>query len=693
MTRLDITKATRLSYRRLDLRMVARRASEVDWTCDRTGQSFTFTDAEIVTMIGNDQAQFLGLGGPSTIDPTPDPLDVSPDDLTAAMRRLEFVEDILAAKLGPRPSATDYDAVLAKTAIRLGETEPLAANFGRNVKRWVERAGDPPNVYRLLADNRAKGNRTARITDEQRALIDEMIDHYHLRRTRPSIDSLVNMVRDEANVRNKALTPDLQMAIPGRRAVETVLSERDPEDVTAARFGQAWANNKHGAVERQADPVAPLDRVEIDHTLADIFVISEEDHLPIGRPTIGFAIDRCTRMPLGLYVGFEAASQLSVMQILKHSIFPKTYVDNMVASGEWDFKHQWEAWGTPRTIVLDRARENMSQDLRLTARELGIRDVIFAAAYRGQQKGAVERSFKRLNQQLLHEQKGTTFSNIGERDDYDSAKNAVLTLPQLQRHLHRYFIDLLPHARHKGLRGDVPSRIWKEKIHLHPSAPPRPISEIVHLFTRTKRRKVHRDGILLFNMEYVSPELDQVRRSPDFHNALRSAIQAGGDGKVLVRYDPADISQLWIQLPHTKTYLKVPVGPRWADYAPGKSVWEHKQVMKHHKIAADAAFDPDALASTRRKIIDETDAMGAQLTKRRRFHARMDGVGRTSPAGDDASTSPENSEFSKRQGKRQPKPTNDNPSKRGGGVPPQPKRPPAVIIPAGFTSISFDDDE
>jgi putative transposase len=689
MTRLDITKATRLLYRRLNLRMVARRADAIDWTCDRTGSSFTFTDTEIAQLIGDDQAEFQGLGGSFEPEPTPDPEDIREADMAAAFRRFEYVEAVRAAALPKRAKIDLFEEVIAAVAARL---EDHRVPSSRSVKRWDAKAGDPPNPYRLIDDHSAKGNRTDRITDAQRELIDRMIDHYHLRPTRPSVDSLVAMVRDEVNVCNVALTDDLKMAIPGRRAIESVLHERNPQAVDAARYGQAWAHQKHGAVDRQADPEAPLDRVELDHTRADIFLVSEDDHLPIGRPTIGFAIDRCTRMPLGLYVGFEEPSVLTVMQILKHTILPKTYVAQMVESGEWDLRHRWDAWGTPRTIVLDRARENMGRDLRPSLRELGVRDVIFAAAKQGRQKGAVERHFRTLNRKLLHEQKGTTFSNIGDRGDYDPRKHAVLTLPEFQRQLHRYFVDIYPHSKHAGLRNDIPARVWKEKIHLHPSAPPRPLSEIVHLFTRTERRVVHRDGILLFNMEYVSPELDQVRRSPDFHQSIRSAKQNGGDGKVLVRYDPADISQLWIQLPQSKRYMKVPVSPRWVDYASGKSVWEHAQVMAHHRITTDAAFDPDALAGSRRKLVDETDAAGARLIARRRLRARLDGYGRTSPAGDDASTSPLHSEASKRKRRRQPSPINDNVSR------PRPesttRSTPARVAaaPAGFTSISFDEE-
>ena len=683
MTRMVVTSATRLLHRNLNLRFVSRRGDNLDWTCDSTNQSFTFTDAQLAGLVAQSRARFLTVGASPVPDPIVDPEDVDPQALSAALRREAYVEDVIAAGLVKRPAGDAFEEAVRSTAKRRGETAPSP----RSVKRWVAKWQARPGAFSLLDLHSKKGNRRPRFTDEQRAVIDRMIDAYYLRPTRPTVENLVSMVRDEINVANEGLADDQRMAIPGRRAVESVLADRDPSDVDKARYGAAYAHQKHGAVNRQADPEAPLDRVELDHTRADIFLISEDDGLPLGRPTIGFAIDRCTRMPLGLYVGFEEPSTLTLMQILRHCIFPKTYVDDLVASGEWDFRHSWDAWGTPRTLMLDRAMENLGRDIRLSAQELGIRDLAFAAGRQGRQKGAVERHFRTLNRKLLQQQRGYTFANVVERGDYDPRKHAVLTLPEFQRHLHRYFVDVYPHSKHAGLRGETPARRWAELIDAWPTLPPRPIEDIVHLFTRHDTRMLRRDGILIFNMEYVSPELDVIRTSPDF-------LAAAPDRNVLVRWDPADVSHLWMQVPHTGRYLKVPVAQRWTDYAAGKSQWEHKQIMDFHRIRANSLFDPDGLARSRRQLIDETDDAAKALTSRRRFAARMDGVGRISPAAGDASTSPAQSASSKRRRSRNPIPANDGttPKPAAGQTPPAASRRAAALTP-GVVTISFEDDE
>jgi len=64
------------------------------------------------------------------------------------------------------------------------------------------------------------------------------------------------------------------------------------------------------AERRSEQPVRPgpspsriLERVEIDHTLLDLFLVDADDRLPIGRPTLTTALDVYSGMPLGCYVG------------------------------------------------------------------------------------------------------------------------------------------------------------------------------------------------------------------------------------------------------------------------------------------------------------------------------------------------------------------------------------------------------
>ncbi len=663
MTRMLLTAATRLLFNGLNLRLVEQRGDEVDWTCDRTRQSFTFNHGELATMVATGEATFQTTGGGEKPTVPEVPEEVDPQELAAAVHKLGYVLDMHKADLTYRPPLKAFEAQILATAKRLADPAPPEA---WTVKRWLKRGGDAPTVWHYVSRDRMKGNHGVRLTDEQRAIVDQQIEERYLRRERITIETLTSVyVRNAVRVANLERPDDLRIAHVGRKAIASVLAERDPREVHAKRFGEAAAIAKFDKVDLQISPKAPLDRIEIDHTRADLFVVSDEDGLPIGRPWIGFAIDRCTRMPFGLYIGFEPPSVLTVMQILRNGIFPKTYVREKIASGEWDFNHDWPVWGMPRTLVFDRAMENLGHDLRAAAMEIGIRDLHFVKRRSGQQKGAVERYFRTQNEQLLHERRGTSYSNVIQRDDYDSKKNAVITMSALLKMTHRYFVDIYPHRKHAGLANDLPSNVWAKLIDRYPSDPVLPMDQMLHLFTRHKSVVVGREGVRFQWIFYQSDELSAVRNSSEF-------IKQSPRRKATLRYDPADLGRVWIRFPHREGYLEVPPADPWADYAPGTSVWEHLQIREHHRLTVGSVFNPDTLAESRVRLsedMDEADSARKKLRARAK-RARFQGEGRVSPAGSSHATTPVRSQHAaKMKAAQPPLPANDPRTSPSGATP------------------------
>ncbi len=80
----------------------------------------------------------------------------------------------------------------------------------------------------------------------------------------------------------------------------------------------------------------PLGVVQIDHTVADVFVIDSMSRQPIGRPTLTVAIDVATRCVLGTCLSLGAPSSQLVALCLEHAVFPKDdWVGAMGSSVEW----------------------------------------------------------------------------------------------------------------------------------------------------------------------------------------------------------------------------------------------------------------------------------------------------------------------------------------------------------------------
>lgn len=67
----------------------------------------------------------------------------------------------------------------------------------------------------------------------------------------------------------------------------------------------------------------PLDVVQIDHTVADVFIVDPVTRQCIGRPTLTLAIDVATRCVLAHCPSLEAPSALLVALCLEQAVFPK----------------------------------------------------------------------------------------------------------------------------------------------------------------------------------------------------------------------------------------------------------------------------------------------------------------------------------------------------------------------------------
>jgi len=218
-------------------------------------------------------------------------------------------------------------------------------------------------------------------------------------------------------------------------------------------------------VEAQADravspgpqPTRVLERVEIDSTTLDLFLVDEQDRLPIGRPTLTYALDTYSGFPFGIYLGFEASSYHTVQSCLAHGILPKSDCPQL-----YETKHTWPVYGLPETLIVDHGKEFVGNALKDACGQLGI--ILEQMPVRTPWfKGSIERHFRSLNTGLVHMLPGTTFSNILERGDYDAARHACLSLTAFWQILHIFLLDIYAQRYHKGV-GGIPANLWAESL-------------------------------------------------------------------------------------------------------------------------------------------------------------------------------------------------------------------------------------
>lgn len=639
MIRYDLTIATRFIHLGLNYRYEGRRGQEVDWVHDPTNQRLTLTDEQIAELVAEEGARLVCTTGhakdPAIPEPVVDLESLSAEELAALQRRWEYAQDLSKAVPPWRAPIKDVEATVLTTARRLQDPHPPC---WRTVRRWQARLGDHPHIGRLIERHRDKGNHLDRLHPEVREVVERLIDQRYLARPPISMITLQAFIRTEIRQLNVHRSAEDKLETPGFDAIASAIAARNPREVHAARHGEVDAAQKYDGVDLREDPEAPLDLVELDHTIADLFVVSNELRVPIGRPTIAIAVDRCTRMPFGIYIGFEHPSVLTVMQCLKNGILPKTYLRRKVEAGEWKIQNHWPVFGVPRGLLFDRAMENLGHDIRLNAAGLGIANVLFAPRRTPRHKGGVERFFGTLNKRLLHEQRGTTFSNVLQRKDYDSQKNAIITLDELYEQAHRFLVDIYPRKRHAGIR-DLPYRRWDELTERFRIDPLGDLQEILPLFGRTFYATLQRAGVQLKHIVYNSPELAALRSSPAFR------AKAELKPRLAFRYDPADLGAIHVYLPHEKRFLEVKPVSKWLNYAEGLSMWEHLSILRYERERCKGATDPDSLAEAMVALIVQMEAADGRrrTSKVSKRLARLTGHGRISPAGDTYATTPVNS--------------------------------------------------
>lgn len=693
MTRTKVAEGAWIDYRGQRWHLERRQGSEMEWRSRATLTHMVFTDAELQRQINAGKARFFsGIGREprdgkvSRVHGKRGPTEMDHEE---ARRKLIYVLAIREAGMpseahGPSDWETVVDAVYEDQGrtwkrLRSRTEETVSKPDVKSVRRWVAAAGTPPKLEKLISRHRHKGNYDDRLDPALRTFISEQVDKHYLCRPPITLDDLkVRIAGAIAGLNATRAANDLKpFPAPGFTAIQSSIDAVPKDVVLRMRYGEMAAFLAYGSGEAQADPESPLDRVELDATRMDLFVIDPETGLPIGRPTLVVVLDRCTRMVLGWFVTFEPPSIGALMQALRNAILSKDYLDEMIANRGWIINNRPETFGVPRVLVLDRARENIAESVARFAVRAGINRVEIMAGKKPWLKGAVERVIKTISEKLLHPTKGTTFHNTLLRMGYNSLKDAVCTPDDLDYGLHKFFIDVYPFEERRSLNGRQAIKVWREKTDETPVDSIGHIDEVNHLFGRTDMAKPGRHGISAHSMQYFSEELLVVQRSAQFQEAL-----AKQGGKLEFHTDPACIDVIHVRMPNEDRVIHVPVSSKWREYARGLSLWHHRKIREF--IKAEARTDAETLLKAKLELIEIM--RGSALSKHgglraRGLKARMEGLQRTAPAGASAATTVPGSDA--HRGGKPPKPQAENDAGDPGDVP---TKPPLHVIP---TTIDY----
>lgn len=475
------------------------------------------------------------------------------------------------------------------------------------IYRWLNQFNTTGLISSLAPTKRSGGRGKSRLSPEVDEVIEETIKSFYLTAQRRSKkDTAKEVIR---RCKNASIDP------PHFNTVYNRLASVSKKVVLGKRLGYTETSQKVDATPgTYSEAKNPLDIIQIDHTVLDIIVVSEEDRNPIGRPQITLAIDVYSRMVAGLYISFDPPGSLGTGICLSNAILPKDDV-----CSKYDLKTEWPVWGVMQNIHLDNAKEFKGSMIKKASEEYG-----FIVNWRPKGKsrygGHIERLLGTLSKRI-HCLPGTTFSDIKYRSNYNSEEKATMTLEEFEKWIHIQIVDVYHNEFHTGI-GATPLQMYSEGIFGsdRKEGAGLPLMKLnpdkVRLdFLPHIERTIQRTGVVIDHIRFYS----DIFRNYLFEKAWNSSDQFVKNlrsKKFIFKRDPRDISKIYFFDQKEARYAEIP----YADVRrPPMSIWEYRSSLKKAKeyfpksqITEDVIFD----AYNRLLEIEETAKESKKKAKR-----------------------------------------------------------------------------
>ncbi|MDD0813376.1 Mu transposase C-terminal domain-containing protein [Curvibacter sp. HBC28] len=473
------------------------------------------------------------------------PVSWSPKQLALIDFRMEFVQAVLnqpCRTYSREQCATVANQVWSRhiDAVRCGE-RPISTHkcpSGSTVELWLHTYLRADRNAYALADRRAFVVRPKRISATVDEIVNQILSKSYLSLRGPSVREVHGEIKRTIAQHNRQHGVDLKA--PSERTVDRRVAEIPPYIRDCKRVGMGYAKNNwryslHGDMSTRI-----MERVEVDHTLLDVWVIDPRTGVPLGRPWITLLIDRYSGYLLGLYVSFYGPSAATVARALKFSILPK---EELVEALD-EHPLRWTAMGVPELIVVDNGLEFHSAQFKRIGWELRC-DMLFNPVRQPWFKPAIERAIKESNRVLPSH--GRVHTVIRNAVAPDPSKTSAIIFDDLCTCL----IEWASQTHPLSINATTLCRswdLWEEGRQSSPPAMfPTQLSGLDLLCGLNAHRTVDGDGVFFKYLRFNSEELQDYRRMK--HENFRTEI----------RFNPDDLSSVFVHLPRAKSWLNVPL--------------------------------------------------------------------------------------------------------------------------------------
>lgn len=531
--------------------------------------------------------------------------------------------NVLASPEAHREIALHREAVLAKLKRDFGGPPYSNRQLDAFVKLW-RASGEPPkaislaSIRRWLANSRTNGaalpvsrSQPTRLSAEVETIIQKVVDANYMRKVPDSVEDVVKAIERELARHNAPLLAEkspssLVLVTPSRATIYRRVQRINDEARITARKGRRAAQLSYGTYQGAPIETIPMGAVEIDHTILDV-IVTDEDGIVLGKPTLTVAICRATRMCVGFCLSWEHPGFSPLMHTLRHMITPKPSMKSLFKNGF--VKSNWPCHGLPLVVIVDNGAEFHSANFKFACASLGNIHIIYCPPKCPEMKGKVERFIKTINSGIIHRLPGTTFGKVDKTSDYVASKAARCTLHEINLILHKFFVDIYPYRYHRGLK-QRPIDAWNSAVQKYPLRLPRHLSDLDILASGYEERTVRNTGIEFLGFFYESPELKDLR------------IRAKGNPTVQIRYNASDIGTIHVLDEQVDTFIKASCT---AQEIHGRSLWQAKCLLKTWRMRKENS-DEQGLRNSNEALKDRISANSSKKTnlyKGKSRHARF----------------------------------------------------------------------
>lgn len=469
------------------------------------------------------------------------------------------------------------------------------------IYRWLNQYHSVGSIAGLVDKKRGWTEGKTRLEPEQEAIIERVINAFYLTKQRSSLEQTYREVHRLCTLE--------KVKKPSKKAIRYRINKLSEKEQLTKRGQVKLARKKFSPTPFEfPNADTPLAVVQIDHTPVDLMLVDSEHRKPIGRPYLTLAIDVYSRMVTGYYLSLDPPSVISASMCLARSILSK---DKLLLEHGLS-NASWQVFGYPRKVHVDNGADFRASAFAKSCEIHGI-DIEYRPVGKPHYGSHIERLLGTFMKEI-HGIKGTTFSNIKEKDTYDSEKEAVMTFDEFEVWL-LTFITKVYHQREHTTLGRSPIEQWNIGIYgddetMGIGIPVIPTDEKTLLldFMPSIERTIQHFGVTIDGLRYYDTCLNP------FINAVSTD---GKKRKFIFRRDPRDISKLWFYDDVLHQYFVVPFANQ---KLPSMSIWEYRQIRNRIKEKGDAYINENQIFEALTEMRDMVE-QSAKTTKTARRQA------------------------------------------------------------------------